>query len=193
MKDTARRIVHLTYGLWIVAALTLVFAYAVIYLPTMRQIDERWLQTAVSKAETDRALQTLANLQKVERARSRMHALIANVVSRNGPRASASLVRVISSIGRQYGVAVTAIENQEEPDPAREDGRLLGTGLTVDVRGSFAATLAFVSALSASEPLLNVDRVAMATPSRSGKRGAIETRIQATVYRLTPAATNELS
>lgn len=193
MKRVANRIAYLCYGLWTTAALTLTVAYAVVYAPSERAIADRWTQTAQANATTRRAQQTLANARRVEDARAHLRAFLARSGELDDAQTMASLLHAVSTQGRRCGVAVAAIEEREPPKGSSGAGEFRGTAVTLEVRGPFAATLAFLSAISASQPMLEVGSVAMADPPRSDARGTIESRIQATVYRLSDKALKEAS
>ncbi len=194
MKNAAKRIAYLCYALWTAAALTLTIAYAFVYAPSERAIADRWAQTAQANADTRRALQTLVNARRVEDARAHLRAFLARSGERGDAQVMASLLHEISAQGRRCGVAVTAFEEREPRKSVGGDSSdFRGTALTLDVRGPFAATLAFLSAISASQPMLEVGSVAMTDPPRSDARGTIESRIQATVYRLSGDTLKEVS
>lgn len=193
MKRVANRIAYLCYGLWTTAALTLAVAYAVVYAPSERAIADRWAQTARANATTRRAHQTLANARRVEDARAHLRAFLAHSGELDDAQTMASLLHAVSTQGRRCGVAVTAIEGREPSKGSGGAGEFRGTAVTLEVRGPFAATLAFLSAISASQPMLEMGSVAMTEPPRSDARGTIESRIQATVYHLSDKALKEAS
>lgn len=193
MKNDARRITRLTFVLWVAAAFIVGLAYALAYLPSERAIDDRWLQVARSDARTRQANQTLANARQIETARARMRESIEGNVRGEDAGVIASVLRAVSLVGRKCGVAVASLQERDAPKNGKRTSRMTGTSVTVDVRGTFSATLAFVAMLSASGPLLGIDRIAMTVSSRAGERVIVESRIEATVYRLSPDALTDVS
>lgn len=193
MKKAARGIAYLCYACWAAAAIALTAAYALVYAPTEAAIADRWAQTAQANADTHRALQTLASARRVEAARARMRALLARSGERDDVATMASLLRAVSLEARRCGVAVAGIEERDPPKGIGSGGTFRGTAVTLDVRGSFGSTLAFLSAIGAAQPMLDVGSVAMSEAARSDARGIVESRIQATLYRLSDDALKEFS
>lgn len=184
MKNAAKRISYLCYALWTAAALTVTAAYSFIYAPSQHALADRWAQTARANADARRALQTLGDARRVEDARSHLRSFLRHVGQRDGAQTMASLLRSISAQGKRCGVAIATIEESEPPKKA--DGgksEFEGTAVTFEVRGSFAATLSFLTAIGVSQPMVDVGAVAMTDPPRSDERGYVESRIRATVYR----------
>jgi hypothetical protein len=193
VKKAARGIAYLCYAFWAAAAVALTAAYALVYAPTEAAIADRWAQTAQANADTQRALQTLAGARRVEAARARMHALLARSGERDDVATMASLLHAVSLEARRCGVAVADIEERDAPKGVGSGRTFRGTAVTLEVRGSFGSTLAFLSAIGASQPMLDVGSVAMSEAARSDARGIVESRIQATLYRLSDDALKEFS
>lgn len=193
MKSKTRRVAWMIRALWSIACSAVVAAYGLAYVPAERALASRWAEIARDDAQTRAARQTLANAGRVDDARAQIRSLIRNVGSRDSASAMASLLVALSQQGRRCGVAIASIEQRESPKPATQDEPFRGSGVTIIVRGSFASTLTFLSALGAAQPLLEVNDVAMARPPRAGDGTTIEARIDATIYRISDKTLESLS